>query len=170
MKEVTFKSTEIAEGTESEQPEEVKGKPYEFRLLSSTDLFLMIKIVKKIGVKEFKACFIENDLKSLFQNAFVSVIQGAKATIEGTEDGNTTTEDTNDVSAFIGLGLDIADVILGNLPACEQDIYRLLAQTSNLSVEEIKAPGNAAMFLEMLVDFFKKEEFKDFFKVASTLF
>ena len=46
----------------------------------------------------------------------------------------------------------------------------MLSQTSNLTDDEIKAPGTAAMFLEMVIDFIKKEEFRDFIKVVSRLF
>ena len=46
---------------ESVQPEmEAAVKPYKFRPLGGEDVFLMFKIIGKIGVKEFNACF-END-------------------------------------------------------------------------------------------------------------
>lgn len=134
----------------------IPEKPYKFRLLGAPDIFLMAKIIKKIGIKEFKACFESDGIKSLIQNAIMD------AKNEG--------RDSDIMSVGIGVALELADVILGNLPKCEDDIYQILSQTSNLSVEEIKAPGNAAMFLEMVIDFIKKEEFRDFIKVASRLF
>ena len=141
---------------QSETVEVVDKKPYEFRLLGAPDIFLMAKIIKAIGIKEFKACFEADGIKGLIQNAFT----------ESKENG----EDSNIISVGVGVALEIADVIIGNLPKCENDIYQMLAQTSNLTVEEIKAPGNAVMFLEMVIDFIKKEEFRDFFKVVSKLF
>ena len=142
------------------QPEaeiaEAVVKPYTFRLLGAPDIFLMAKIIKTIGIKEFKACFESDGIMSLIQNATTEAKQGG--------------EDSNIISVGVGIALEIGDVILGNLPKCEKDIYQLLSQTSNLSVEEIKAPGNAVMFLEMVIDFIKKEEFRDFIKVVLKLF
>ena len=137
------------------QAEEVV-KPYTFRLLGAPDIFLMAKIIKKIGIKEFKACFESDGIKSLIQSA----IMGEK------ERG----EDSNIISVGVGVALEIADVIIGNMSKCKDDIYQILSQTSNLTVDEIKAPGNATMFLEMVIDFIKKEEFRDFIKVVSRLF
>ena len=145
MTEATIENTQTAEVV----------KPYTFRMLGAPDIFLMSKIISKIGIKEFKSCFESDGIKSLIQNTM----------IEKGEDG-----ESNIVSVGAGVVLEIASVILSNLPRCEADIYQMLAQTSNLSIEEIKAPGNAAMFLEMVVDFIKKEEFGDFIKVVSRLF
>ena len=136
---------------------ETVEKPYTFRLLGADDIFLMAKIIKQIGIKEFKACFDGDGIKSLIQNAVLDKKDG--------EDS-----DSSIISVGVSVALDIADVILGNLPKCKDDIYQMLSQTSNLTVEEIKAPGNAVMFVEMVIDFIKKEEFKDFFGVVSRLF
>jgi hypothetical protein len=153
------KNLEIVEETEVAIPE----KPYTFRLLGAPDIFLMSKIISKIGIKEFKTCFESEGIKSLIQNAMID-----KAQKDGDDgDGG---DDTNIISAGAEIALDLASVILTNLPKCENDIYKMLSQTSNLSVEEIKSPGNAVMFLEMVIDFIKKEEFRDFIKVVSKLF
>lgn len=147
---------EAVEVTEAEV--EVVEKPYTFRLLGAPDIFLMSKIIKTIGVKEFKACFESDGIKNMIQNVFMD------AKKENPD------EEPDIVTVGMGVALEIADVILGNLYKCEEDIYKMLSNVSNLSVDEIKAPGNAVMFLEMVIDFFKKEEFKDFFKVVSKLF
>lgn len=141
----------------TEETVEVVEKPYTFRLLGAPDIFLMAKIIKTIGIKEFKTCFEAEGITSMIQNMMM----------EQKEAGE---DDSNIISVGVGVALEIADVILGNLPKCEKDIYQLLSQTSNLSVEEIKAPGNAVMFLEMVIDFIKKEEFRDFIKVVLKLF
>ena len=144
------------EQSATEETLEAAVKPYTFRLLGAPDIFLMAKIIKQIGIKEFKVCFEGEGIKSLIQNMTMDAKNGG--------------EDSNIISVGVGVALEIADVILGNLAKCENDIYQMLSQTSNLTVEEIKAPGNAAMFLEMVIDFIKKEEFRDFIKVVSRLF
>ena len=151
------KDLEVVQPATEETVEAVE-KPYTFRLLGAPDIFLMAKIIKQIGIKEFKACFESEGIISMIQNMMMEKKE------EGAED------DSNIISVGVGVTLEIADVILGNLPICEKEIYHLLSQTSNLSVEEIKAPGNAVMFLEMVIDFIKKEEFRDFIKVVLKLF
>ena len=141
---------------EAEEVVEAVAKPYTFRPLGAPDIFLMSKIIKKIGIKEFKACFESEGIRSLIQGAMMEAKQEGR--------------DSEFISAGVGIALEVADVILGNLPKCENDIYQMLSETSNLTVEEIKAPGNAVMFLEMVIDFIKKEEFRDFIKVVSRLF
>ena len=65
--------------------------------------------------------------------------------------------------------LDIADVLLNNIPKCENDFYKFLANISDLKVDEIKKL-KPADFMGMIIDVIKKEEFKDFFKVVSESF
>ena len=134
--------------------EEVVEKPYKFRSLGSKDMFLMFSIISKIGINEFMACLEGDSLKKL-----------AKAF--------TSKEDAGDdlyVMGAVAGTLEIANVIFKNLHKCEKEIYNLLAQTSDLTIEEITAEGNAVMFLEMVIDFLKKDEFPGFIKVVSKLF
>lgn len=122
-------------------------KVWEFRKLNSRDIFPMMKIINKIGLNEFTACLESDSVK-----AIISGVQN---------DGN---------ASIIGLSviLEIANVVAGNLPKCEQDIFDMLANTSNMPKKQIMELGMAEFF-EMVVDFVKKEEFRDFVKVASRL-
>lgn len=124
---------------------------YTFRKLSAEDMFLMFTIIKKIGLKEFKQCF-EGDTLTALVNQFKT---------EGGDDKALT-------AVGMSLGFDLIDLILGNLPKCEKEIYQLLAQVSDLTVDEIKS--DMILFTEMAVDFVKKEEFPAFIKVVSRLF
>ena len=124
-------------------------KIYEFRKLKSTDTFVMFKILSKIGVNEFTECLEKDSVKQMFGLA----------------------EKTDDATTIVGMSvmLEVANIVLGNLPKCENEIYQLLSDTSNLSVKEIKEL-DFAVFIEMIIDFVKKEEFADFIRVASKLF
>ena len=148
--------------------EEVAEKPYTFRKLSSPDIFPMFKIIGKIGLKEFTAAIDKDVLKELI----------ASFTAENTEASENEAEVAENTEANIwgdfavngaSVILGVADVIFKRLPSCESDIYQILSQTSNLSVEEVKAL-DFATFAGMVIDFIKKEEFKDFIKVVSKLF
>ena len=122
---------------------------YTFRKLNSTDTFLMFKIIGKIGINEFTKSFDKDNIISL-----ISATKGAE---------NATTV------VGISVILEMANVIIGNLPKCETEIYQMLSNTSNLSVDEVRGL-DFATFTEMVIDFIKKEEFKDFIKVVSKLF
>lgn len=138
-------------------PEAEVKKPYTFRKLEAPDIFVMFKIISAIGVNEFKACLEAEGFKDL-----VSKMTGTDVNKEEISDDD-----------FLALGasvvLELAQVILTNLPKCEKEIYQILSQTSNLKLEQVKKL-DAITFFEMVIDFIKKEEFKDFFKVVSKLF
>lgn len=128
-------------------------KAYTLRALCSKDVFPMSKIISKIGLNEFTKSFEGDDIKNLVES-----LKGENS-------------DLNDAATVVGLSvaLDIANTILGNLSACEQDIYNLLSGLSGMKTKEIEMlPLNT--FLEMIIDVIKKDEFKDFFKVVSGLF
>ena len=139
-------------------------KPYQLRELGAEDMFPMLTIIRKIGIRELKDCFSKetiNTLVELFMN-------GAKTKAKEGEE----TQDNTLAAAGISLlpsVLDVVDVLLVNIPKCEHDFYKFLANISNLKVEEIKKL-KPADFVGMIIDVIKKEEFKDFFKVVSESF
>lgn len=140
---------ETAEAATTEKAVETTEKPYTFRRLSTEDIFPMFKVIRKLGLKQFQ----ENG--------------GVKDIILKFVDSGT--EKVNPTALGIDIVLEIAFIFVDNLPNCEQELYALLSQTSNLSVEEIKKQDMAITF-EMIVDFIKKDEFGDFIKVVSKLF
>lgn len=141
----------MSEIIEMNTPVEAAVQPYTFRKLSAVDVFPMFKIIGAIGINEFTACFEKDGIKNMIASF--------------------TGESKEDMSSIVGISviLEIANVIIGNLPKCENEIYQILSQTSNLSVAQVKKL-DMAVFFEMVIDFIKKEEFKDFIKVVSKLF
>ena len=138
-----------AEGTGTVNQEggiTMKEPVYTFRTLNSTDTFLMFKILGKIGINEFTDCFNKDSVKQMLTGG-------------------------SDMATTIGISvmMEAANVIIGNLPKCEQEIYQMLSNTSNLSVEQIQEL-DFVTFIQMVIDFIKKDEFKDFIKVVSALF
>ena len=154
---------EVTEDFEAVDSVEVtEEKPYKFRKLASADVFLMFRIISKIGINEFMTALKSDSLKNIIEMFKDKVNYDDK---EEEQDN----DDLYMMGAIAGT-LEIANVIIGNLSKCENEIYQLLSQTSNLTVDEIKAEGNAVMFVEMVIDFIKKDEFPDFIRVASKLF
>lgn len=125
-------------------------KAYTLREMTAEDVFPMFKIISSIGLKEFKGCFEADRVK---------------AAIKGGAEGEK--PDAAEVGFTIALG--IADVLFSNLPKCKNDIYKLLSGLSGMSTKEIAALP-MAVFMNMVVDTIKKEEFADFFQAAARLF
>ena len=128
------------------------AKAYELRTLCAEDVFPMFKIISKIGIKEFKSCLESDDVKEAIKSA--------------TNNG----ENQADLEVIgIGVALEIASVIMANIPQAKEDIYLFLAQISGMSKDDIRNLP-IPTFTEMIIDVVKKEEFKDFFGVVSKLF
>ena len=146
-------SKEIEKTTnQAEQPAEIieDAKPYTFRKLGTTDMFLMFKVLNKLGFKEFK------DNEGLKKTLFVFM--------GGTTNGKV---DVNKVG--MDIFFEVAAIITEALPKAEEEIYNLLSSLSGIKVADIKTQS-PAVTLEMIVDLIKKEEFKDFFSVVLKLF
>lgn len=118
---------------------------YEFRTLNSKDIFPMANLLNKIGIRKFKEAFQNDELSKLMS-------------------GNKNLEAIGVTVAF-----DIAGIVLEALPNCENEIFDILTSVSNLKRKEIEAL-DMGTFFNMIVDFIKKPEFKDFMKVVSKLF
>lgn len=146
-------NTQVIEETATEGENTAEIKPYTFRRLDVDDVFLMFNIISKIGIKEFKACFEDEKVGKTINKLF-------------SENNGDNAGAIYSVAAVVLLP--IADVVIGNLVKCKEDILKLLSQTSDLEVEQIRA--DAILFTEMIIDFFKKPEFPDFMKVVSKLF
>ena len=129
-------------------------KTYTLRGLTAEDVFPMLKIISGIGLKEFKSCFDSAELRDEIKNMS-----------QGKEEGET----VDRTAVGLMIAADIASIIFANLPKCKDDIYQLLSGLSGMKKKEIaELPMN--VFLAMIVDVIKKEEFKDFFQDVAGLF
>lgn len=124
------------------------------RKVKSTDLFLMTTIISKLGINDFIKCFNSDGVQGLIKK----ITEKTKDKEENASDGT--------IKVGIGVALEIANVILANLCKCEKEVYQLFAILSDRTIEEIK-DLDIDVFLEMIITFVKKDEFKDFFKAAS---
>lgn len=123
---------------------------YTLRGLEAEDLFPLTTIVSKIGIKEIKDCFATDDVMEAIKN------MGAEGENKGIE------------KIGLSLALEIANVVFANLQHCREEIYLLLSQLSGKSPSEI-AHLPLHIFMRMIVDVIRKEEFKDFFEAAAQL-
>lgn len=123
---------------------------YELRNPTTDDMFLMFRILSKIGVKNVKDCFRANE-----------VMKAVKST-----------KNQNDAAiASVGMTVlfEIVGVVLEHIDDAKEDIYAFLARLSGLKAQEI-AEMEMADFAQMIIDVVKMEGFRDFFTVVSALF
>ena len=122
-------------------PEAVK-RPYTLRKLKDRDLFLLLKILRKIGLKEFKDAFNreadEEEGKKTLENIGVEVI------------------------------LNIAEKLIDRIGVVEDELYTLYADISGIPAEEIKEMEFGTLPL-MIFDSFSEAMNTSFFKVLSRL-
>ncbi len=120
-------------------------KTYELRQLKADDLFVMLKIINKIGLKEVRECFNTVEVKQAISNS---------------EEGN-----NEALMSAIGMRVmfEVAGLIVSRLPECKDELYTFLSSLSGMKTKEI-ADMSMVDFYDMIMDVFKKEEFKDFFQ------
>lgn len=126
----------------------VEAKPYTLRKLKSTELFPVLNILKKVGVKKFTSILRNDETVAIFKK-----INEEK------------TEENADLMISMGAVLfEIAEIIISGLADCEGEIFNLLASVSGLSVAELKE-FDIEVFTGMIIDLVKEN--MDFIKAVS---
>lgn len=119
---------------------------FTLRKLCADDMFLMFRILSKVGFKEVKRCFDTDDVKAL--------VAGGKADAS---------------SVGVSVAFEMAGLLLEHLPECKNEIYAFLESLSGIPAKDIAAL-DMAVFAEMIVAVIRKEEFHDFFTAVARLF
>ena len=130
----------------------VTEKKYELRGLKASDFFLMTRILSKIGVKEVKHCFDNDEIKAAVLNML-------------NQDGG----EADFASIGVSVVFEIAGIVLEHIEDCEKDVYKLLSRLSGLKETEI-ADLPMAAFGTMVIDVIKHEDFRDFFQQVVSQF
>lgn len=135
-------------------------RPYTLRRLKSSDLFLMVQILSKLEMNEWISCLKSPKVMELMESFFEKQ-EEEKQSVEKKKD---------DIEFMTGMGVvvEIVNKIFTYLPKCQKEIYQLLSNVSGISVAEMEEL-DAEIFVNMLVDFIRKEEFKGFIKAALRL-
>lgn len=138
-------------GQNEQVTEPTEQKPYTLRALCAKDVFPMVKIIRKIGLKDIGKAFDPDEIKAITE----SVSEEENATVDSIAE-----------TVGIAVVLKIVDVILENLEAVEQEIFGFLGGLAGMTADEV---GSLPMdvFFEMLVDTFQSKEFVGFMKVVS---
>lgn len=123
---------------------------YKLRKLKATDAFLIIKLINKFGIMEFKKCFNANEIAKLAEN----------------KEGLSKEELTEKVG--FNIILSCVSVIFENIGKCENEVFGFLSAVSNLNRKQVECLSLAEL-AQMIIEIFQKDEFKDFYKVVSGL-
>ena len=123
---------------------------YELRNPQATDLFVVSRIIKTIGLKNVKACFDNDEMK-----AFKDTI--AKRETPATDDDM--------YKAGIIAMTAIGELVFEKLELVQDDIFKFLSNLSGLSVDEVGSM-DIVEFAEMLMAVIKNPKFADFIKVV----
>ena len=120
----------------------------ELRNLQSTDLFLFVKILNKIGYENIR------------KEINVDEIMGIRKKLSSIKDED---EQNKLITEYgINIVMSVFGILLENIPLIEND-----------SIANMKAKDVAKMdinkFVDLLTEIINKEDFKDFFKRASKL-
>ena len=123
----------------------------ELRKLQATDLFTMVKILNKVGIKKIKDAIDLNEINEVRKKL---------------------AESDNKDNSVITLGLNIVTSVVGvifeNLPSVENDLYAFVGSVAGIKAKDV-ATMDIGEFMDLVISIVQKDEFKDFFNRASKL-
>ena len=123
----------------------------ELRKLQATDLFTMVKILNKVGIKKIKDAIDLNEISEVRK----------KLAESDNKDASVTTLGLNIVTSVVG-------VIFENLPSVENDLYAFVGSVASMKAKDV-ATMDIGEFMDLVIAIVQKDEFKDFFSRASKL-
>lgn len=127
-------------------------KKYQLRNPKAEDIFVMFRVISKIGI---------GNIKKIFNAQYVKEIMEA----------NSKENDGEKKPEAIGMYIvfDIASTILENMDHAKTDIYAFLARLSGMKENEI-SDMEAADFADLVIETIQLEGFRDFFQRVLGLF
>lgn len=128
----------------------MENKAHTMRSMNADDLFMIVKIINKIGLKELKTCFDAAEVKKAMQES---------------------NGENNDLAAAVGMRvmMEIAGTVMEHLPDCRNDLYAFMASLTGMQSVDI-AELSMADFFDMLVEVINHPDFADFFRRVTGLF
>ena len=123
---------------------------YELRNPQASDLFVVSKIIKAVGIKNITNCFKSDEVEE-FRHKIAE--RGAPAT----------QEETSEVGMLI-MG-NIGELIFEKLDIVENDVYKFMSNLSALTVDEVRSM-DIVEFAEMFMTIIRNPKFADFIEVV----
>lgn len=123
---------------------------YELRNPQASDLFVVSKIIKVVGIKNIANCFKSEEI-----DAFKAKIA----------DGNTPATEAEVAEAGTIIMTSIGELVFDKLDIVQEDVFKFMANLSGLTVDEVKSM-DIVEFAEMFMEIIKNPKFADFIEVV----
>lgn len=123
---------------------------YELRNPQASDLFVVTKIMKAVGLKNVADCFNNDEIKAIKE--------------EIAKRGTPASDEEQRKVGLIAMTA-IGELIFEKLDIVQDDIFKFLSNLSGLAMDDVKAM-DIVEFAEMLMTVIKNPKFADFIKVV----
>lgn len=133
----------------------------EIRKPKSTDLFVVSKILSKIGLKNIINCLNAKELMELR----AKMIKENEVTDKKGKVTQTDFTDSQRIEYGTAMVANIGDLILNNLEDVKDDLNRYISNLTGLSIKEIE-DLSIVPYGEILMQIIKEPDFVDFIKVV----
>ena len=136
------------------------------RDLNSSDVFQMVRILKRIGMSELMEVF-ENDLSTVMEYEPPMMMEDGKKVPLPREQWTAAQEDaeTKYQIAEQRFSAKVLGFLVDHIADCETEIYKILASGAGLTMDEIVAL-DAVEFINLCEKFVDRENFRNFFTQA----
>lgn len=133
---------------------------YVKRKLGVRDLMPMVRIISKLRIADFKACFSKETLDRVIEN------NKADADTEEQDVKKNVEKKVEDIG--FDVVMNAIDILLCNIPLIEEELYTFLASMCERSLEEFRGLPPSALIVT-LREVYTSEEARDFFMEAVKL-
>lgn len=145
-------------------------KGYTLGPLTAREIFPMASIVGKIGIRQITEYLTGNGFEGMalrLKGMFEKKTEESAETVRGNQSRKQDQEkSTMEFLAGVSVAANIVDIVIQHIPDCKKEILQILSNLSGLSKEEVEAL-RADIFFEMIIDVVRKEEFINFYRVAT---
>ncbi len=134
---------------------------YTLRKPKATDIFVVSKIIKGIGLKNIKDCFNTSDINELRASLMDEnklVDENGKVTYKNFSDEQLTKFGVEMVTS-------VGDLVLERMEVVQKDLINLISNLTGLSIKEVEDLP-IADFAEIVIAIVKEPDFVDFIKVV----
>lgn len=127
---------------------------FTIRKPKATDIFVVGKILKKIGLKNIAKCFEDEELNDL-RKSFNS---------DNNQDGSNNQDELVSKAGMLVV-LSIGDLVLEKLEDVQDDVFKFMSNLTGLKVKEVEdlSPSD---FYKAFMTIVKEPDFLDFIKVV----
>lgn len=150
-------SKAIKEAVENKEVENVIERPYTLRKLADADLFPLLQLLRKLGIKDVKDAVMEARAKNVFNPGEYETEEEKKTAFFKFQE-----------ASGIDMMLNMADMLISKIDTHSDDIYAFFSNLAGVPADEIKQMEFGTLPL-MIYDTFGEVKNTAFFKVLSKL-